>query len=98
MVGTVGSWSVETFRHSVVLATDSNLQTGSGSAPIGTNFNVSDLNTKKLSAARKRFLLFFLGATATKLDEDNGQQESVGESEYLDHMTKESLKAQICNE
>ena len=62
-------------------------------APIGTKLNVSDLNTKKLSAARKRFLLFLLGAT--KFDEESRQQDSIGEAECIEHMTQESLKAQI---
>ena len=62
-------------------------------APIGTRLNVSDLNTKKLTAARKRFLLFFLGAT--RFDESSGTQESIGEAEFIEYMTEEALKAQV---
>ena len=62
-------------------------------APIGTKLNVSDLNTKKLSATRKRFLLYFLGAT--RFDEESGQQEAGGETEVVEHMTEEALKVQI---
>ena len=62
-------------------------------APIGIKLNVSDLNTKKLSATRKRFLLYFLGGT--RFDEESGQQEAVGETEFVEHMTEEALKVQI---
>ena len=62
-------------------------------APIGTRLNVSDLNTKKMTAARKRFLLFFLGAT--RFDESSGTQESIGEAEFIEYMTEEALKAQV---
>ena len=60
-------------------------------APIGTKLNASDLNTKKLSATRKRFLLYFLGAT--KFDEESGQQESVGETEFVERMTEEAFES-----
>ena len=63
--------------------------------PIGTKLNLADLNTKKLSQARRQFLLYFLGVV--RLNDEGKLKERVGEQEYLDCMASEMWKQQIQN-
>lgn len=62
-------------------------------SPVGTKLNVSDVNTKRLSAARRKFLLYFFGLV--KLNNENQVVENVGEVEYMDHLAEESLRQQV---
>ena len=63
--------------------------------PIGTKLNLADLNTKKLSQARRQFLLYFLGVV--RLNDEGKVKERVGEQEYLDSLASEMWKQQIQN-
>ena len=57
--------------------------------------NLADLNTKKLSQARRQFLLYFLGVV--RLNDEGKVKERVGEQEYLDSLASEMWKQQIQN-
>ena len=61
--------------------------------PFPTQTNVSDLNTKKLTSLRRKFLLSFLGAT--RLDEQNNVVEVIGEHEQVNYFAELSWKQQV---
>ena len=61
-------------------------------SPIGTQKNISDLNTKCLSAARRKFLLYMIGAIFML---DGGNFERAGEAEFLEHLMAERLVQQV---
>ena len=63
--------------------------------PIGTKLNLSDLNTKKLSQARRQFILNFLGVA--RLSDEGEVKERVGEQEYLDSVAADMWKQRIQN-
>lgn len=61
--------------------------------PVSTQVNIADLNTKKLTAARRRFLLSFIGAV--RLNDENEVVEEVGESEQLNYFAEQQWKQQV---
>lgn len=61
--------------------------------PISTQVNIADLNTKKVAAARRKFLLSFFGTV--RLDSSNEVTEVVGENEQLDYFADQMWKGQI---
>ena len=61
--------------------------------PISTQVNIADLNTKKLTAARRHFLLSFIGAV--RLNDENEVVEEVGEGEQLNYFAEQQWKQQI---
>ena len=61
--------------------------------PVPTHTNISDLNTKKLTAMRRRFLLSFLGAI--KLSENHRIVEKVGEDEQAAYLVEQQWKNQV---
>ena len=75
-------WLQEAIRNKVLKA-----------LPIPTQTNISDLNTKKLTAMRRRFLLSFLGAI--RLSEDHKIVEKVGEYEQVAYFAEQQWKNQV---
>ena len=61
--------------------------------PISTQVNIANLNTKKLTASRRRFLLSFLGTV--RLDSSSETVEVVGEQEQLEYFAEQMWKGQI---
>ena len=61
--------------------------------PVPTQANISDLNTKKLTAMRRKFLLSFMGAI--RLSEDNRILEKIGEEEQTTHFMEQQWKNQV---
>lgn len=61
--------------------------------PIGTKLNLADLNTKRLSEARRNFLLYYLGAV--RIGEDNAVKQAVGQTEHWEHVAEEAWKCQV---
>ena len=51
--------------------------------PVSTQVNIADLNTKKLTASRRQFLLSFMGAV--RLKDENEVIEEVGEREQMNY-------------
>ena len=60
--------------------------------PIGTKKNVSDLNTKKLSSARRRLLLHWIGFVQVFPD---GSFEEIGKEEYEQQVLEDALASQV---
>ncbi len=58
---------------------------------VPTKLNIADLNTKKLSVQRRKFLLFLIGA----MTKERGQEVPVGAEEMADHMSSVALSHQI---
>ena len=54
--------------------------------------NLSDLNTRCLTAKRRKFLLYLIGAT----DYKDGEYSRIGESEFHEAMVEEQMKKRIC--
>ena len=51
--------------------------------PVGTKLNIADLNAKRLTASRRKFLMYFMGVVRA----DNSDTfEHVGQSEFHDHL------------
>ena len=61
--------------------------------PVSTQVNIADLNAKKLTAARRHFLLSFIGAV--RLNDENEVVEEVGESEQLNYFAEQQWKQQV---
>lgn len=61
--------------------------------PVGTKLNVADLNTKKLSVARRRFLQYHLGMV--ELDAQNRIAEHVGWEEAHKELFDSQVKAAV---
>ena len=59
--------------------------------PIPTKLNIADLNTKKMSVQRRKFLLFLLGA----MTKARGKEVPVGAEEMADRLSSVALKQQI---
>ena len=59
--------------------------------PIPTKLNIADLNTKKMSVQRRKFLLFLLGA----MTKERGREVPVGAEEMADHLSSAALNQQI---
>ena len=59
--------------------------------PIPTKLNIADLNTKKMSVQRRKFLLFLLGA----MTKERGREVPVGAEEMADHLSSVALNQQI---
>ena len=51
--------------------------------PIPTKLNIADLNTKKMSVQRRKFLLFLIGAVM----KERGREVPVGAEEMAEHMS-----------
>ena len=59
--------------------------------PIPTKLNIADLNTKKTSFQRRKFLLFLIGAVLR----ERGREVPVGVEEMAEHMSSVALSHQI---
>ena len=59
--------------------------------PIPTKLNKADLNTKKMSVQRRKFLLFLIGAVL----KERGREVPVGAEEMAEHMSSVALSHQI---
>ena len=59
--------------------------------PIPTKLNIADLNTKKMSVQRRKFLLFLIGAVL----KERGREVPVGAQEMAEHMSSVALSHQI---
>ena len=62
-------------------------------AAVGTKLNVADLNTKKLSVARRRFLQYHLGVVA--MNSQNEIIERIGENEVHQNFMDEQMKMHV---
>ena len=61
--------------------------------PVPTQTNIADLNTKKLTAMRRKFLLSFMGAI--RISEDNTILERIGEEEQTTYFMEQQWKNQV---
>ena len=59
--------------------------------PTSTKLNIADLNTKKMSVQRRKFVLFLIGAGM----DERGREVPVGAEEMAEHMSAEALRHQI---
>ena len=62
-------------------------------APVGTKLNVADINTKKLTVARRKFLQYYLGVVL--VDNKNEIQERIGEDEFHQNLLDEKMRLQV---
>ena len=61
--------------------------------PVSTQVNIADLNTKKLTASRRQFLLSFMGAV--RLNDENEVIEEIGEREQMNYFSEQQWKNQV---
>ena len=82
------SWRIEAHRSQSAVATKRSMFKVK---PIPTKLNIADLNTKKMSVQRRKFLLFLLGAVT----KEKGKEVPVGAEEMADHLSSVALNQQI---
>ena len=65
------------------------LDSGVQVLPVGTRVNVADINTKRLSAKRRKFLLFFLSVVEL---EGKAEWSNVGKHEFHEFCMEKNMK------